>query len=72
MASLRLTRITCDHGEIQQDCLVRTDGARLGDLVELEWIEIILDVNRCLLKPHFPKEGIRNRWWSRGLQKVFA
>lgn len=62
MANLRLTRIRRDHGKMQQDCLVRTDSARLGDLVEFERIEIILDVYRCLLKPHFPKEGIRNRW----------
>lgn len=47
---------------LRQECLVRTDGARLGDLIEFERIEIILDVYRCLLKPDFSKEGIRYRW----------
>ena len=46
---------------LRQECLVRTDGARLRDLIEFERIEIILDVYRRLLKPNFSKEGIRNR-----------
>jgi hypothetical protein len=41
--------------------MVRTDGARLGDLIEFERIEIVLDVYRRLLKPDFSKEGIRYR-----------
>jgi len=47
---------------LRQECLVRTDGARLGDLIEFERIEIILDVYRRLLKPDFSKERIRYRW----------
>ena len=37
------------HPTVRQECLVRTDGARLGDLVKFERIEIILDMYRRLL-----------------------
>ena len=62
MANLRLSRTVCGHPTVRQEYLVRTDGARLSDLVEFKWIEIILDVYGGLLKRHFSKEGV---WYGR-------
>ena len=43
---------------VRQECLVRTDGARLGDLVKFERIKIILDVYGRLLKHDLSKEWV--------------
>lgn len=43
---------------VRQEYLVRTNGASLGDLIEFERIEIILDVYRRLLKHDFSKKGV--------------
>lgn len=57
---------------VRQECLVRTDGARLGDLVELERIEIVLDVYRGLLEYNFSEERIRNGGRRGGLRGKLA
>jgi len=42
------------------------DGARLGDLGELERIEIIFDVDRGLFERALAKEGVRRGRGGRG------
>jgi hypothetical protein len=59
MANLRLSRTRYGHPTERKEYLVRTDGARLSDLVEFERIEIILDVYGRLLKRDFSEEGVR-------------
>lgn len=58
MAKLRLTRIDVVTAQNKTSRLVRTDGTCLGDLVEFERIEIILNMYRRLLKRDFPEERI--------------
>lgn len=41
--------------------MIRTNGARLCDLGELERVKIIFDVNRGLFERDLAKEGVRRR-----------
>ncbi len=45
---------------------IRTDGARLSDLGELEWVKIIFDVDRGLFEPDLAEEGVRRGRRGRG------
>jgi hypothetical protein len=47
---------------------IRTDGARLRDLGELERVKIILDVDRSLFERGLAKEGVRRGRRGRGLR----
>jgi hypothetical protein len=46
---------------------IRTDGARLGDLGELERVKIIFDVDRGLFERDLAEEGVRRRRRGRRL-----
>ena len=48
--------------------MIRTDGARLRDLGELERVKIIFDVDRGLFERDLAKEGVRRGWRGRGLR----
>jgi hypothetical protein len=51
---------------------VRTDGARLRDLVEFKWVEIIFDMNRRLFEYDFAKESVMGGRRGRRLQSSFV